>query len=171
MARGKFLSVETRQLEKELKSIKRKYKKVLQKPFKKVAEDLWKDVKRRGTSVPFKSGTGKQLSENIRMKPLTYKVGYQVYLMAYVAGWQNTGTQQRTAGAGRNRARRKELKAALSLRKLVAAFNIKKAMAATAKNRGKVKGRHYLQEAFEARKDVIVATIAKTKIDFEALKQ
>lgn len=161
MARGKFLSVETRQLEKELKSIKRKYKKVLQKPFKKVAEDLWKDVKRRGTSVPFKSGTGKQLSENIRMKPLTYKVGYQVYLMAFVAGWQNTGTRRREAGAGRMSKKCVATRAKRWLKKVTGGL----------KNRGSIKGRHYLQEAFEARKDVIVATIAKTKIDFEALKQ
>lgn len=158
---GKFLSVETKVLDRELKNIARKYKRTLQKPFKKVAEDLLKDVKRRGVSVPFKKGNGKQITDNIRMKALNYKVGYQVYLMAYVAGWQNAGTKQRESGGGRMN--RKGI------------FNrIKKTLQRAAgglKNRGRIKGRHYLMAAFNARKHVIVATICKTKIDFEALKQ
>lgn len=146
-----YMSADYTQLTKEWRETAKKLKKELQKPLNKAATILYKAVQAEAKKT-VKTGTGRNITEQIRKKPLKQRLGYQVYQMAYLAGWIDKGTQYRRTGG---RQRRKDLRQAIRLRKLVASLLI----ASSGKNRGKIPATEFWRRALAAHGSEVINII------------
>lgn len=153
------MTLEMKELQKTFNKSVQALKKQLRKPLNKAANKLMKEVKKEGKAI-VKKGDGKKVVEQVYKATLRYKIGYQVYIKMYIAGWLNLGTQKRFAGGGRMRT---YSVLAGVVRRLGKSKKHIVTMASSLKNRGAIKAARFFQKAIDKLSNEIIGDIEKSK--------